>query len=77
MDVGNTSLFFSFVLEAAIVIILLVSSKETQRKVKNIMDILNNGAYTSCPFYDKICREGGSRWYDNNPQTRQKSIKRR
>ena len=61
----NTTIFFNFALNSLIIIVLLLFSRESLRKLKNIVNILSNGAYSDCPFYkDQV--ENGRRWYDKS-----------
>ena len=61
----NYTVFFNFALNALIVIVLLLFSRESLRKLRNIVNILSNGAYSDCPFYkDQV--ENGRRWYDKS-----------
>ena len=58
--------FLNFVINAVIIVVLLLFSRENLARVRNILDILNNGSYHNCPFYRGAKPiEGGRRWYDN------------
>lgn len=57
MDV-NTVPFLNFVLNSIIVIVFLLFSKTSLEKIRNILDILNNGGYKNCPFYSKTTHHG-------------------
>ena len=59
------TIFFNFALNAVIILVLLLFSRESLRKLKNIVTILSNGAYSDCPFY-KDQLENGRRWYDKS-----------
>jgi len=59
----SSTVFSSLVINSAVIIVLLLFSKESLRRLKNVLDILNNGAYTSCPFFTEKMKNG-RRWYD-------------
>jgi len=46
-----TTLIVMLGINALILILLVAFNTEALRRVKNIIDILSNGAFTSCPFY--------------------------
>lgn len=50
-------------LNALILILVVAFNKEALRRVKNIIDILSNGAYSNCPFYQDAIA-GGRRKLD-------------
>jgi hypothetical protein len=64
MQLGLVALL-NFCLNAFVLIVLLLFSKQTLRKIKNVLSILDNGGYRECPHYADQ-RERGRRWYDEN-----------
>ena len=60
-----TTLIFNLALNALIVIVLLLFSRQSLQRLRNIVNILSNGAYHDCPFY-KESMQDGRRWYDKN-----------
>ena len=57
--------FLNFVLNAFVVVLLLLFSKESLRRIRKILNILDNGGYRDCPHYADQ-RQQGRRWYDEN-----------
>lgn len=66
MDWLSTVSFFSFVLNAVIVIAVIALNRESLTRIRNIIDILTNGGYANCPFYRESMLKGGRRWYDKH-----------
>lgn len=64
MPWGEMVQLFSFILNAIIVVVLLLFSRENLTRVRNILKIIDNGAYHDCPLYKLAQKEGGRRWYD-------------
>ena len=58
-----TSVAMILGLNALILILLIAFNREALRRIKNIIDILSNGAYSNCPFY-RDAMDGGRREYD-------------
>lgn len=54
-----------FVLTLVVLVLFLLLSERTLKRIKNLLDILDNGSYHSCPFFSKCAQSGGRRWYDN------------
>lgn len=58
--------YFSFVLNAVIIITLMLFSRTNLSRVRRILDILSNGGYHDCPFYKKgYLKEKGGDFYGN------------
>lgn len=53
----------SFAINAVILIVLIGLSRESLGRIRNIIDILSNGAYKNCPFFTSQMK-GGRRMYD-------------
>lgn len=63
--------FINIVISAVTIIVLLAFSRESLRRIKNILTILTNGAYSDCPFYkDNVTR--GRRSYDKSLKSNNK-----
>lgn len=46
-------------------IVFLLLNRRSIRRIKNLLTILDNGSYQSCPFFLKCAQSGGKRWYDD------------
>ena len=53
-----TTVITILTLNALILILLIAFNTEALRRVKNIIDILSNGAYSNCPFYRETMKNG-------------------
>lgn len=52
--------FLNFAVNAIILILVVFLSKKRLRYLRNILDILSNGGYKSCPFYGVQRKKRGS-----------------
>ena len=55
----------SFVLNAILVVVVGLMSRESIPRIRKILDILDNGGYKNCPHFIDQQKEG-RRWYDEN-----------
>jgi len=52
MDYLSVISYGSFVLNAIIFVVVLLLNKEALLRLRNVLDILTNGAYRNCPYFD-------------------------
>ena len=63
--VFSSTALISMALNAIILIFLLSFSKESLRKIRHVLDILEHGSFKNCPYCIEK-RKNGRRWYDNS-----------
>lgn len=58
--------FLNFVANAVLIVVLLLFSRQSLKKIRKIIDVLTNGELIDhLPYADQ--RKTGRRWYDSSP----------
>lgn len=56
--------YFNFVISAVIFIFVLFANKVEITRLRKLLEILDNGGWRNCPYYQQSAVRGGRRKFD-------------
>ena len=65
IGVESAAELFSFVLNAVILIFIMLFARVDLKRLKRLLDILDNGGWRNCPKLIDYAQKGGKRDYDH------------